>query len=195
MIGTADGVREFAAEIREPDTLLLGSVERSIGWTEEKMLHKFLLIGASALALASSALAALPAVADDNDFFVLTQPNGKKIIIAPISIVAIWQPPQGVCKGETQIVWNFCLTEAQWKDLFALWCDRYDGRQRINQAERSTRIQALMQERSNLLDTRRFGGADAAAVTERLYQIGLEMARLVMRPSYRGPLGTWPGAA
>jgi len=33
------------------------------------MLHKFLLIGASALALASSALAALPAVADDNDFF------------------------------------------------------------------------------------------------------------------------------
>jgi hypothetical protein len=76
-----------------------------------------------------------------------------------------------------------------------LWCDRYDGRQRIKQAERSTRIQALMQERSNLLDTRRFGGADAAAVTERLYQIGLEMARLVMRPPYRGPLGTWPGAA
>jgi hypothetical protein len=58
---------------------------------EEKMLHKFLLIGASALALASSALATLPAVADENDFFVLTQPNGKKIVIAPISIVAIWQ--------------------------------------------------------------------------------------------------------
>ena len=80
------------------------------------MLHKFLLIGASALALASSALAAPPAVADDNDFFVLTQPNGKKIVIAPISIVAIWQPPQGVCKGETQIVtgpifWNFCVIE------------------------------------------------------------------------------------
>ena len=46
------------------------------------MLHKFLLIGASALALASSALAALPAVADDNDFFYLTQPNGKKILSA-----------------------------------------------------------------------------------------------------------------
>jgi hypothetical protein len=80
------------------------------------MLHKFLLIGASALALASSALATLPAVADENDFFVLTQPNGKKIVIAPISIVAIWQPPQGVCKGATQIVtgpifWNFCVIE------------------------------------------------------------------------------------
>jgi hypothetical protein len=48
---------------------------------KEKMLHKFLLIGASALALVSSALAALPAVADDNDFFYLTQPNGKKIVL------------------------------------------------------------------------------------------------------------------
>ena len=58
---------------------------------KEKMLHKFLRISASALALASSALAALPAVADDNDFFYLTQPHGKKIVFAP-------------CKGETQIV-------------------------------------------------------------------------------------------
>jgi len=49
----------------------------------EKMLHKFLLIGASALALASSALAAPPAAADDNDFFYLTQPNGKKIVFCP----------------------------------------------------------------------------------------------------------------
>ena len=65
------------------------------------MLHKFLLIGASALALASSALAALPAVADDNDYFVLTQPNGKKIIISPISIIAIALPSEGLCKGET----------------------------------------------------------------------------------------------
>jgi hypothetical protein len=81
---------------------------------KEKMLHKFLLIGASALALVSSALAALPAVADDNDFFYLTQPNGKKIVFAPISIVAIWRPPQGVCKGETQIVtgpMSFCVSD------------------------------------------------------------------------------------
>jgi hypothetical protein len=80
----------------------------------EKMLHRFLLIGASALALASSALAALPAVADDNDFFILTQPHGRKIVIAPISIVAIWSPPQGVCKGNTQVVTgpkNFCVIE------------------------------------------------------------------------------------
>jgi hypothetical protein len=77
------------------------------------MLHKFLLIGASALALASSALAVLPAV-DDNDFFYLTQLNGKKIVFAPISIVAIWRPPQGVCKGETQIVtgpMSFCVSD------------------------------------------------------------------------------------
>jgi hypothetical protein len=47
------------------------------------MLHKFLLVGASALALASSALAALPAVAEDNDFFYLTQPNGKKNYFCP----------------------------------------------------------------------------------------------------------------
>jgi hypothetical protein len=78
------------------------------------MLRKFLLIGASALAFASLALAALPAVADDNDFLILTQPHGKKVFIAPFSIVAIWSPPQGVCKGETQIVTssiNFCVTE------------------------------------------------------------------------------------
>jgi hypothetical protein len=78
------------------------------------MLRKFLLISASALALASSALAALPAVADDNDFFILTQPNGKRVLIAPFSIVAIWSPPEGVCRGETQIVTtsvNFCVIE------------------------------------------------------------------------------------
>ena len=64
--------------------------------------------------LKRSALAALPAVADDNDFFYLTQPNGKKIIFAPISIVAIWRPPQGVCRGETQIVtgpMSFCVSD------------------------------------------------------------------------------------
>ena len=68
---------------------------------KEKMLHKFLRISASALALASSALAALPAVADDNDFFYLTQPHGKKIVFAP-------------CKGETQIVtgpMSFCVSD------------------------------------------------------------------------------------
>ena len=78
------------------------------------MLHKFLLIGASALALASSALAALPAVADDNDYFVLTQPNGKKIVISPISIIAIALPSEGLCKGETLIVTGpakFCVIE------------------------------------------------------------------------------------
>jgi hypothetical protein len=81
----------------------------------EKMLHKFLLLGASALALASSALAALPAVADDNDYFVLTQPNGKRIIISPISIVAIGLPSEGLCKGETLIVTGpakFCVIES-----------------------------------------------------------------------------------
>ena len=80
----------------------------------EKMLHKLLLIGASALALASSAFAALPAVADDNDYFVLTQPNGKKIIISPISIIAIALPSEGLCKGETLIVTGpakFCVIE------------------------------------------------------------------------------------
>ena len=49
-----------------------------------------------------------------HDFFYLTQPNGKKIIFAPISIVAIWRPPQGVCKGETQIVtgpMSFCVSD------------------------------------------------------------------------------------
>jgi hypothetical protein len=78
------------------------------------MLSKFLLIGASVLAFASSALAALPAVADNNDFLILTQPHGRKVLIAPFSIVAIWSPPQGVCKGETQIVTssiNFCVME------------------------------------------------------------------------------------
>jgi hypothetical protein len=80
----------------------------------EKMLHKFLFIGASALALSSSVLAPLPAVADDNDYFVLTQPNGKKIIISPISIVAIALPTEGLCKGETLIVTapaKFCVIE------------------------------------------------------------------------------------
>jgi hypothetical protein len=80
----------------------------------QKMLHKFLLIGASALALASWALAALPAVADDNDHFVLTQPNGKKIVISPISIVAIALPSEGLCKGQTLIVTGpvkFCVIE------------------------------------------------------------------------------------
>jgi hypothetical protein len=78
------------------------------------MLRKFLLIGASALALASSFLADLPAVADDNDFLILTQPNGRKLVIAPFSMIAIWSPPHGVCKGETQIVtssMNFCVVE------------------------------------------------------------------------------------
>jgi hypothetical protein len=78
------------------------------------MLSKFLLIGASVLAFASSALAALPAVADNIDFLILTQPHGRKVLIAPFSIVAIWSPPQGVCKGETQIVTssiNFCVME------------------------------------------------------------------------------------
>jgi hypothetical protein len=113
-IGTADGMREFAVEIREPDTLLLQALSNNdhrLG--REKMLHKFLLLGASALAL-SSALAALPAVADDNDYFVLTQPNGKKIIISPISIVAIALPSEGLCKGETLIVTGpakFCVIE------------------------------------------------------------------------------------
>ena len=93
------------SESAAADTLFLGSVEQQRSWVgRREMLHKFWLIGASALALASSALAALPAVADDNDFFYLTQPNGKKIVFAPISIVAIWRPPQGVCKGETQLV-------------------------------------------------------------------------------------------
>ena len=46
-----------------------------------------------------------------------------------------------------------------------------------------------------MFDARRFGGAGAAGVTERLYQIGLESARLVMPHEYRGPLGEWPGAA
>jgi hypothetical protein len=64
----------------------------------EKILHKLLLLGASAIALASSALAALPAVADDNDYFVLTQPNGKKIVISPISIVAIAFRQRGSAK-------------------------------------------------------------------------------------------------
>jgi hypothetical protein len=78
------------------------------------MPRKFLLIGVSALAFASSALVALPAVADENDFLILTQPNGRKLVIAPFSIVAIWSPPHGVCKGETQIVtssMNFCVIE------------------------------------------------------------------------------------
>jgi len=78
------------------------------------MLHRFLLIGASTIALASSALTAPPALADDNDVLILTQPHGRKIVIAPISIVAIWSPPHGVCKGETQIVtsaMNFCVIE------------------------------------------------------------------------------------
>jgi hypothetical protein len=78
------------------------------------MLRKFLLIGASTLAFASSVLAVRPAVADDNDFLILTQPNGRRLVIAPFSIVAIWSPPEGVCKGETQIVtssMNFCVIE------------------------------------------------------------------------------------
>jgi hypothetical protein len=78
------------------------------------MLHKFLLIGAGALALASSALAALPAVADDNDFFVLTEPNGTKIVVSPISIVAITVPFEGLCTGQTVIVTGpakFCVNE------------------------------------------------------------------------------------
>jgi hypothetical protein len=52
-----------------------------------------------------------------------------------------------------------------------------------------------MEERRDLFDARRLGGAGAAAVTERLYQIGLELARLTMPPPYKGPLGEWPGAA
>jgi len=94
--------------------VLLGSVEQQRYLDRRKMLRKFLLISASVLALASSALATLPAVAADNDFLVLTQPNGRKVVIAPFSIVAIWSPPQGVCKGETQIVTssiNFCVIE------------------------------------------------------------------------------------
>jgi hypothetical protein len=76
-----------------------------------------------------------------------------------------------------------------------LWCDRYTGRQHVREAERAARIAQLMEERGKLLVARRFGGADATAVTARLYQIGLEMARLVMPPPYRGPLGEWPGGA
>ena len=77
------------------------------------MLRRFLLISAGVLAFAS-ALSALPGVADDTDFLILTQPNGREVVIAPFSIVAIWSPPQGVCKGETQIVtssMNFCVIE------------------------------------------------------------------------------------
>jgi hypothetical protein len=78
------------------------------------MLLKFLLISACVLAFAS-AVAAPPAVADDNDFLILTQPNGNKLVIAPFgNIIAIWAPPHGVCKGETQIVTfsiNFCVVE------------------------------------------------------------------------------------
>jgi hypothetical protein len=78
------------------------------------MLRKFLLITVSALTFASSAIAAPRALADDNDFLILTQPHNKKLVIAPFSIVAIWSPPQGVCKGQTQIVtssMNFCVVE------------------------------------------------------------------------------------
>jgi hypothetical protein len=113
--------RQWAREGRYLETLsgnklLPRSVEqqRSSVGEGERMLHKFLLIGASALALASSALAALPAVADDNDDFVLTQPNGKKIILSPISIIAIALPSEGLCTGETLIVTGpakFCVNE------------------------------------------------------------------------------------
>jgi len=78
------------------------------------MLRKFLPITASALMFALSVIAAPPASADDTDFLILTQPHGKKLLISPFSIVAIWSPPQGHCKGETQIVTssiNFCVIE------------------------------------------------------------------------------------
>jgi hypothetical protein len=78
------------------------------------MQRKFLLISASALAFGSSALAVPPAVADDNNFLILTQPHGRKVFIAPFDIVAIWSPPYGVCKGETQIVTppiKFCVID------------------------------------------------------------------------------------
>jgi len=94
--------------------VLLGSDEQQRYRLErQKMLRRFLLISAGVLAFAS-ALSALPGVADDTDFLILTQPNGRKVVIAPFSIVAIWSPPQGVCKGETQIVTssiNFCVIE------------------------------------------------------------------------------------
>ena len=42
--------------------------------------------------------------AEEDEFFYLTQPNGRKIVFAPISIVAFWRPPEGVCRGETQVI-------------------------------------------------------------------------------------------
>ena len=103
-----------------PNPLIVGFIVFTLvlagafaGWTIQQRLPKHHLT-ASALALASSALAALPAVADDNDYFVLTQPNGKKIVISPISIIAIALPSEGLCKGETLIVTGpakFCVIE------------------------------------------------------------------------------------
>lgn len=83
------------------------------------------------------------------------------------------------------------LSDAERRDLFSVWCDQYEGRQRLRDAERNSRAEALCEEQRKLLIARQLGGADAAAITERLYQIGLEMAALVTPPEYRGPLATF----
>jgi hypothetical protein len=47
-----------------------------------------------------------------------------------------------------------------------------------------------MEDSSSLLVARGFGRAGAADVNERLYAIGMEMARLVMPQPYCGPPAT-----
>jgi hypothetical protein len=82
------------------------------------------------------------------------------------------------------------LSKQQFRDLFAVWRDRYQARQVIDDAERAARFDSLCAERQVLFNAGALYPPERDAVTTRLIEIGRALADF-MPSCPAAPLGEW----
>jgi hypothetical protein len=88
------------------------------------------------------------------------------------------------------------LSHDEYLEMYALWWERYAGKQFIDEDAQAARFEELCSEREFLFQARERFPERRIEITARLMQIGLELAELQPRPldGDTSGDGSWPGS-